>query len=185
MNKSAATKVQQSRTALCDSLAELMQTTPYEKISVSDLCAAAGVSRQTFYNVFDSKEDILRFYLWQAYEEEFQALAGQEGLAAGDAVDAFVRVVAGTREVLDAMIKNRLTGILYEEVLACTMLFTGRFVADDCKDELFPYSEALLAGALSQALVFWLQQDDPVDVAQLKSLLSSFLSGTLYKFADR
>lgn len=41
------------------SLLSLMETTPYTDISVTHLCQEAGLSRNVFYRLFDSKDDAL------------------------------------------------------------------------------------------------------------------------------
>jgi len=40
-------------------LLELMQKTPFESISVTQLCQSAGVTRRVFYHLFPSKTDAL------------------------------------------------------------------------------------------------------------------------------
>ena len=40
-------------------LLELMKKQPYQDISVSSLCEKSGLSRNTFYRLFESKEDVL------------------------------------------------------------------------------------------------------------------------------
>lgn len=42
-----------------ESLLELMLKTPYEDITVTALCEAAGVTRRVFYHLFNSKTDAL------------------------------------------------------------------------------------------------------------------------------
>lgn len=41
----------------------LLKQKPFEKITITDICNKAGVSRQTFYQLFDNKEEIIKFYL--------------------------------------------------------------------------------------------------------------------------
>lgn len=48
-----------SQRLLASALVDLMSDYEYGKISISMLCARAGVSRQTFYKVFESKENIV------------------------------------------------------------------------------------------------------------------------------
>ncbi len=45
---------------LTDALVSLMRGRPLDEISVSELCARAGVGRASFYRNFASKEDVLR-----------------------------------------------------------------------------------------------------------------------------
>lgn len=46
--------------AIMASLEELLDTVPYEKITVTQLCKRAGLSRKAFYSHFDDKDDVLR-----------------------------------------------------------------------------------------------------------------------------
>lgn len=47
---------------LTQSLKELMETTPFEKISVNDITEHAGVGRNTFYYHFQDKYDLVNRY---------------------------------------------------------------------------------------------------------------------------
>lgn len=175
-------KALQSQRWLAESLVALMQKQRYEKITIQQICDGAGLSRQTFYNVFDSKEEILHFYLRDSYQAKFQALSGQKTLPVEDIVSSFIAVVSDTRPALDAMIANDLSGIIFDEVGSCIALFTGRFVAEDRMDELFPYNEAMLSGAVATLLIFWLKQNHPIDVSQLTEVLKNFLQGRAFRF---
>ena len=53
---------------ICETLVDLMEDKPFDKIKVTELAAHAGVSRSTFYTYFDSIYDVL-----QAIEDEFLA----------------------------------------------------------------------------------------------------------------
>ena len=44
---------------LAKALFRLMEQKPFSAISVSELCRAASISRQTFYSLFDSKESVV------------------------------------------------------------------------------------------------------------------------------
>lgn len=51
-------------------LLRLMQAGSYERISVSTLCREAGVSRQTFYTYYETKQDVL----WAAIDRRLPEL---------------------------------------------------------------------------------------------------------------
>ena len=40
-----------------------LQRKPYDQINIRDLCRTADVSRQTFYNLFQNKEDPLDLFV--------------------------------------------------------------------------------------------------------------------------
>ena len=62
-NKTALT----SQSAIADALLSLMEEKPYTRISVSEICKSAGVSRQTFYTLFESKDNVIAFELERKY----------------------------------------------------------------------------------------------------------------------
>ena len=56
-----------SQAAIAEALIELMKDKPYSRISVSEICKRAGVSRQTFYSLFASKDNVISFILERKY----------------------------------------------------------------------------------------------------------------------
>jgi len=73
-----------SQRQLADAMMDLIRQKPYAQISVSELCKAAGISRQTFYTLFTSRENVMVFTLQSRYCCAPQAAhaggAGREGL---------------------------------------------------------------------------------------------------------
>ena len=62
-----------NKTALCSqkNIAEgfwdLLREKEYSKITASEICKKSGVSRQTFYSLFSSKENVVAFILSKEY----------------------------------------------------------------------------------------------------------------------
>lgn len=52
-----------SRKMIVSSLLELMETQNFLNITIKELCRYADITRPTFYNHFQSKEDIISYYL--------------------------------------------------------------------------------------------------------------------------
>ena len=57
--------MKKSKAQICSALMKLLQTKPYRRITVSQVCDFAGVSRPTFYKNFDSMDAVVRFRLLQ------------------------------------------------------------------------------------------------------------------------
>ena len=53
--------------SIADAFQSLLEEEPYSKISVSRICDRASVSRQTFYSLFESRENIVAFILSNDY----------------------------------------------------------------------------------------------------------------------
>lgn len=152
----------------------------YQSITIGAICKQADLSRQTFYNVFDSKEEVLRFRLRSGYESQFSRFARQEHISAAELVEAFAAVVAENQSLLRLMVENQLEGILADEMTRCVALFAARFVRQEKNDALLPYSEALVSGALGHLLVYWFRQKMPISLEHLTTLITEFLNGKLF-----
>ena len=173
----------QSQQWLGKALARLMEQQPYAAVTIGAICREADLSRQTFYNVFSSKEEVLRFCLRQQYEKQFRRLADQQTLTVEQIVEAFAAVVQENETLLRLMVENDLTGILAEEMTKCIALFVGRFVKQEKQDPMLPYAEALLCGALGHLLVYWFRQAEPISLERITGLISDFLEGRLFSLS--
>lgn len=63
------TRSQQSREWIILALLQLMESTPYSQLSITEIARKAGLARQTFYRNYQDKDDILFDYLCQLYAE--------------------------------------------------------------------------------------------------------------------
>lgn len=89
----------------------------YEEINVKDLCKEADVSRQTFYNIFRTKEHVLR----KCIDNIFDMILNQ----CADTVDAiasihiFVKTFYKNRDFMDLLIRNHLEKNSLIDFLVC------------------------------------------------------------------
>ena len=169
-----------SRRWLGDALVRLMERQRYPEITIGAICREADLSRQTFYNVFDSKEEVLRFYLRSRYETQFDRFREQRAITVGEIVEVFAVLVEENQQLLRRMVDNGLEGILSDEMTRCVALFGGRFVRKDRLGDTFPYSEVMVSGALGCLLIYWFRQEKPISIGQLTALITDFLEGRLF-----
>ena len=57
----------QSQKQIAEAMMALLGEKPFSQITVSELCKAAGISRQTFYTLFTSRENVMVFTLQAQY----------------------------------------------------------------------------------------------------------------------
>ena len=50
-----------TKRVLANSLKELVQEVPLEKITIADICASSGMNRKSFYYHFRDKYDLLKY----------------------------------------------------------------------------------------------------------------------------
>ncbi len=58
-DKQKPTKATETQHLICDAFFALLKDKSFEELTVSEICAKAGVARKTFYNNFTSKSDIV------------------------------------------------------------------------------------------------------------------------------
>lgn len=54
---------------IVDALLELMRTTPYSDVTVTEICGLAHVARKTFYRSFESKDAVVSYRLAEMFRE--------------------------------------------------------------------------------------------------------------------
>ena len=58
-----------TKRALASTMKQLMETTPFSKISVSDICDACGMHRKSFYYHFKDKYDLVNWIFYHDFIE--------------------------------------------------------------------------------------------------------------------
>ena len=62
----------ESRQQIRDALLTLMESCPYQEISITQICKQANVVRQTYYRNFEGKADILAYHLDTLFHQFFE-----------------------------------------------------------------------------------------------------------------
>ena len=85
---------------LTENLLDLMEEKPYEEISIMDICKKADLSRQTFYNYFESKEELFRYLLRSTYDSKLNSL--ETIPTSKDAISIFVNTAKENDRLVSA-----------------------------------------------------------------------------------
>lgn len=161
-------------------LVSLMAEKDYAEISVRDICQRADLSRQTFYNLFDSKDDVLTGYLRSEVGRVFERVSAKEDAGLADMVEAFAEVLGSNRALLERMIEQGLEGLITEVIAEAVGMFAKRFSADT-ESETLGYSVAFLSGGLARCMLYWFKQDKPLSLEELTGFLEETLTGATYR----
>lgn len=111
-NHSSPAAIETQEKLRCSLLNELKHKT-LAQVKISELCKAAGVSRNAFYRNFETLEDVLVYHLDTVGVEMVEALSG---LPREDYLEtymaAFFRFWYGHRETLDLFFRNNISNLL-------------------------------------------------------------------------
>jgi AcrR family transcriptional regulator len=93
-------------------LLKAMKTREYEEISISELCEQMQIPRKSFYRYFSNKDGALMALLDHTLME-FEQIPDSKTESSGD-LERFFAFWHEHRELLEALIRSRLAGMLVE-----------------------------------------------------------------------
>lgn len=142
-------KATQSRELLSGALLELLKTVPYDDITVQRISDHAGVSRMAFYRNFDSKDDVIRYYLEKQTDEFLRESHIEEDTSFGPAYfRKLIDHLSATRDVGMLLVNTGLFDLLRAEF---DRIYTVR--AKDHRDML---RSTFIAGGICNVYYCWL-----------------------------
>ena len=94
-----------------DCLFENLLHTPWQSISVADICRQVGISRKAYYNYYKDKEDCLCAYIDRLLRDSMLHVTQTipENATALDAAVVMLNFWKEQRNFLEALVKNNLT----------------------------------------------------------------------------
>jgi AcrR family transcriptional regulator len=156
-----------------------MEEKPYEDISIMDICKKADLSRQTFYNFFNSKDELFRYLLKSTYIEKLNSL--KEIPSSNEAISAFVSVVRENPRIVNAIVKNNMGNLVSDEIFKSITQFLNKFIPDFEHQSDFSYHIILLSGALTHFMLYYARNNEELSEEEMTKILETFLSGKVFK----
>lgn len=148
-----------------------LQNKPYDQIHVRDLCRTADVSRQTFYNIFQTKEDVLRKCIDNIFLSIMARWTESTRPSAQQSIYLFVQTFYENRAFMDLLIRNHLETILAEEFVYAISGLSKK--GEHRPQTHLDYHFAFYAGGLTSVLVHWMQDANRVTSDELIDLLAN------------
>lgn len=171
-----------SQRQLADALMQLIREKPYSEITVSELCRTAGISRQTFYTLFTSRENVVVFTLEQQYGfspalpkmREPDAACRQERLRAF--CRGYSEYLYHNRDLIRLLAENHIDYLLYDSFYQ-SIDRCLRAETDPC---IRRYAVNFYAGGISCIARQYAQEGCATGSRQLEELLYVLLSGEVF-----
>lgn len=174
-----------NKTALCsqkniaESFVALLREKEYSKISISEICQRAKISRQTFYTLFESKENIVAFVLAKHYEfnptEECNC-CGTPTLK--QLSEGYTGYILSKKEILELLVKNNIIYMmqccLYKTFTECAEI---QISTDPINRELT--ADFIAAGLTTIAKHYCLHSDE-ISEKDLHNYIYDLFSGKYF-----
>ena len=173
-----------NKTALCsqkqvsDAMLKLLETKKFEDISICELCKVSGISRQTFYTLFSSKENVIVFTLQSKYccsdqvteECSIEQLCGE-----------YACYITSNREFLKTLVDNDIIYLLYDSIYETSTECDGTC---DCTCEISKqekkYIAHFLAGGITGIVKAYCLDGCRTSRDELNAILFKLFSGHIY-----
>ena len=172
----------QSQRQIAEAMMALIQQKPYAQITVSELCKAAGISRQTFYTLFTSRENVMVFTLQANYcdgpEIAGPARACDEGGALQWLCRGYSEYMLRNRRLIKLLVDNHIDYLLYDsffEAMDGCECFLPKL--DPCTRS---YAASFYAGGIACVARRYAQEGCAATADSLTQLLMTLLSGRLF-----
>lgn len=139
-----------SKESLVTSLILLMKQKPYDKITISELCIKAGVSRTAFYGNFKTKDDLLTLYVLNMNTELINKIGSP--FRNDTSLDWYInlfQVIKDNSEILILIFKAGFQK-KYLEILNSMVLHNPSIPIEK------KYQRLIWSGGVENALSYWL-----------------------------
>lgn len=160
-----------------DALIRLMNTVQYKDIIVRMLCKEADLSRQTFYNLFKDKDEVLLYYLESSAMDYFDETKTGTQIKVRNFVEAFSDYIDAHEELLEILAENHLELLLYQAITNDINEVAGLY-AKSYKNR---YGTAFLSGALTQIIICWIYDEERISIDELTNIIEQILMGKFYR----
>lgn len=105
---------QASAAEIVRGLQECLKTIPLKSITVTDIHRATGISRATFYRLFDNMEDVLRYQFDRMLEENALRLTADSMFHPQTVLEETITLGFSRYEFLKALVDNGRFDLLYD-----------------------------------------------------------------------
>lgn len=171
-------------------LLKAMETIRYEEISVSDLCDQLQIPRKSFYRYFTSKDGALHALLDHTLMEfEEYTMSFQQGHTRTVQLDleSFFRFWIRHRNLLDALARSGITGMLIERAVAYALtddILPKRFLPGDDPQTQRQITTFGVCGLMSMVLT-WHHEDFQTPAGEMARIAARMLSQPLFPSVEK
>jgi len=167
------------------SLLNLMKTTSYKSISITDLCKEVGISRKNFYRYFTNKDDVLLALIDHTIQEYpkyiFPFPKTKEDIFTE--MEQYLSFWKSHRLLLDALFKNRLGSILVERVIRHAWRF-DKSLLNTSSSLQEPNNVSFVISGIITLVFLWHNKNYEPSESQLATTICKLLSEPIFPIED-
>lgn len=149
------------RDSVLDAMRDLLLTRDWSAITLADVAQAAGISRQTIYNEFGSRQGLAQGYALRLADRLVDAVGGAIAAHVGDFYKAFLQGFRSffAESAADPLVESLLTGVAKSDLLQIITVDSAPIIARSSARLTVVFTESWVradddeAGVLARAIV--------------------------------
>ncbi len=177
-------RIQRSASLIKDALIACLQEKNFDEITVSDIQRISGVSRATFYRIFDNTTDVLVYYcelLTASLTFQTEHIMFENHR---DFLLFIFRAMMDNHVFVEAVFRSGCEDILLNILLDYTMKQHAAHVSPDTPVKEMDYIISGICGYLIGIMKIWIKhgkQESPEELYQIIENFSQLISSTLFR----
>ena len=164
-----------------DSILELLDEKPYAKITVADIAERANIARQTFYNYYQTKDELMLSFMDDVFEDFFDAIEGKLD-SVEESYDMVNRELYShwykNSDILLKVINANIDNLVFERFRRYITRILGNMLRRNdlrvTNPDIIGYTVDYIAGASFHVILRWMKEGTPYDpefMGRFQSLL--------------
>lgn len=170
-----------SKKLIRDALIQLMAEMPFDKITIKDIAEKSGLTRQTFYHNFSSKEEVLSYNIDILFAKYFEFVSQNNIDDVENIIWFYFRFWQENVDFLKLLMENNLTHILLYKYPEYFKKVKGIFMNNkNMTDAECEYIYAFISGAVVNTLTVWVRDGQQLTTRELAALVMQIIKGDFY-----
>ena len=167
-----------SQKQISQAMLSLLHTKSYSDISVCEICKEAQISRQTFYSLFRSKENVICYELEQNYCFTLERDCPETPLSLEGLSTAYASYIEGQKEFISMLVENDLMECMRSSIFDMLMGCDAFALSQDTPGQYF--TADFIASGLSSIAKNYVLNEDKVDAYYLRKMICRLFGGELF-----
>lgn len=168
-----------SQKQIAEALLELLNEASFQSVSVSSICRRASVSRQTFYSLFESKENVIIYEL--SISSPFEPDTGCAGsLTLRALARNYSHYLSTHKQLLSLLVHNGIIHYMYDQQYRC-LLSCGSFMKDS-DEESRRFSADFIASGMTSIARSYILSGARENEEYLEEMICRLFSGKMITY---
>lgn len=169
-----------SQKRILEALLSLMEQEEYNNITVKNICRQADISRQTFYYLFESKDEIVIYYLNSFLDEMEQYINDNNIISIYDLIYTYFKAIDSNENIKKFMSIMSITPI-FVDILLKFMAKIHVIKTNKQADTVDYYAHNFVSSGLHGIFQLWIKNQKDIPLKELVAITENILRGKVFE----